>query len=73
MSCEKGVFGDDAENIFWETPELVDKLLSYLDLTSIKHLAEFHKVIRHSLEQAAQEDFPRGSDHPQLDSVRIRN
>ena len=35
--------------IFWETPELVDKLLSYLDLTSIKQLAEFHKVTRRIL------------------------
>ena len=52
MSFEKGIFGDDAEYIFWETSELVDKLLSYLDLTSIKQLAESHKVTRHILGNA---------------------
>ena len=49
MSFEKGIFGDDAEDIFWGTPELVQKLLSYLDLTSIRHLAESHKVTRRIL------------------------
>ena len=50
----KGVFGDGAEDIFWGTPELVEKLLSYLDLTSIKHLAESesHEAIRRILGNA---------------------
>ena len=46
MSHEIRLFGDDAEKIVLGTPELVEKLLSYLDLPSIKHLAEFHKVTR---------------------------
>ena len=31
---------------FLETPELVEKLLPYLDLASTKHLAESHKLTR---------------------------
>ena len=46
MSHEIRLFGDDAEKIVLGTPELIEKLLSYLDLPSIKHLAEFHKVTR---------------------------
>ena len=46
MSHEIRLFGDDAEKIVLGTPELIEKLLSYLDLLSIKHLAEFHKVTR---------------------------
>ena len=31
---------------FLGTPELVEKLLPYLDLTSTKHLAESHQLTR---------------------------
>lgn len=44
-----GLCHDDvatAERQFRETPELVEKLLPYLDLTSTKHLAESHKLTR---------------------------
>ena len=81
MSFEKGIFKDGkAEDIFWVTSELVEELLSYLDLTSIKHLAESHKVTRRILGNAftwnrliIQEGVPRGSDCQQLDAVHIRN
>ena len=37
---------------FWGTPELVEKLLPYLDLTSTKHLAEAQKLVRKILRKA---------------------
>ena len=40
MSCVKS----EAENQFWETPELVDMLLTFLDLQSTLHLAQNHEV-----------------------------
>ena len=42
--------GDGAERIFWETPELREKLYSYLDLGSLVHLTEGHKLTRESLD-----------------------
>ena len=35
-----------AENKFWATPELVQKLLQVLDLAAIKELAEVHQLTR---------------------------
>ena len=37
---------------FWETPELVEKLLPYLDLSTTKLLAESHKLTRKILKKA---------------------
>ena len=41
-----GIGGVDAEREFWGTPELVENLILYLDLASIKQLAESHKLTR---------------------------
>ena len=41
-----GIGGVDAEKEFWGTPELVENLILYLDLASIKQLAESHKLTR---------------------------
>ena len=38
--------GDNAERKFWTTPELVEKLISHLDLPSIEQLARPHKLTR---------------------------
>ena len=38
--------------IFWVTPELREKLYPYLDLGSLFHLAECHKLTRESLKKA---------------------
>ena len=46
-SCE-----DSAEWKFWRTPELVDKLLTFLDARSTKLLAESHKLTLQILGQA---------------------
>ena len=48
--------GDGAEMIFWETPELREKLYPYLDLGSLVHLAECHNLTR----EIDQEDLSRG-------------
>ena len=53
MSSSGGLGWDDtAVRQFWETPELVEKLLLYLDLSSTKHLAELHKLTRQMLRKA---------------------
>ena len=53
MSSAGGLGWDDtAVRQFWETPELVEKLLLYLDLSSTKLLAEFHKLTRQMLRKA---------------------
>ena len=44
--------GDGAERIFWANPELREKLFPYLDLGSLFHLAECHKLTRESLKKA---------------------
>ena len=49
MSVEDGVRGGNAERKFWGTPELVENLLPYLDLESIKQLAKCHKKTRQIL------------------------
>ena len=48
-----GSLGEDdtALGKFWETPELVEKLLPYLDLNSTKQLAESHKLTRKILKK----------------------
>ena len=48
-----GSFDEDdaAVRKFWETPELVEKLLPYLDLNSTKHLAESNKLTRKLLKK----------------------
>ena len=46
MSVEEVSGEFNAERKFWGTPELVEKLVSFLDLASIKQLAEFHKLTR---------------------------
>ena len=33
-----------AEKMFWKTPELVDKLISFLDVESVSRLAELHQL-----------------------------
>ena len=52
MSLEDGIRGDGTEHAFWKIRELVEKLLPYLGLESIKHLAEVHKLTRHILGKA---------------------
>ena len=53
MSLVGGFAWDDrAVRQFWETPDLVEKLLPYLDLTSTKLLAESHKLTRQMLRKA---------------------
>ena len=54
MSLVVAVFAwdDRAVRQFWETPDLVEKLLPYLDLTSTKLLAESHKLTRQMLRKA---------------------
>ena len=62
-SCE-----DSAEWKFWRTPELVDKLLTFLDAGSTKLLAESHDLTLQILGQAFNWDkltkrtFPVGED-----------
>ena len=52
MSSAKSLGEDDTVvRKFWETPELVEKLLPYLDLDSTKHLAESHKLTRKLLKK----------------------
>ena len=52
MSLEDGIYGDGTEWAFWKIRELVEKLLHYLEMDSIKHLAEFHELTRHILRKA---------------------
>ena len=55
MSSVGGLVGDEetaAVRQFWETSELVETLLPYLDLTSTKLLAESHKLTRQMLRKA---------------------
>ena len=44
MSFKGEISGDIAVKKFWKIAELVEKLLPYLDLDSIKNLAEFHEL-----------------------------
>ena len=48
-----GSLGEDETALrkFWATPELVEKLLPYLDLNSTKHLAESHQLMRKILKK----------------------
>ena len=48
MSSEQS----EAEKKFWESPELIDTLLSFLDLESTLHLAKAHEVTRNILESS---------------------
>ena len=48
-----------SERKVWQSPELLDKLLSYLDVSSTLHLAQAHAfTIQVLLEQVHQEDLP---------------
>ena len=47
MSCEQS----EVEKKFWETPELINNLLLFLDLKSILHLARAHKITQNILER----------------------
>ena len=49
MSVEEGIGGVDEVRKFWGTPELVEKLITFLDLESIKQLAKSHKLTRQIL------------------------
>ena len=49
MFSDEGIGAVDAERKFWATPELVEKLLPFLDLESIKQLAKSHKLTRQIL------------------------
>ena len=46
MSQENRASGSTSREKFWMTPVIVSKLFPYLDLMSIKNLAEFHAVTR---------------------------
>ena len=50
MSLESRMLGDLEK--FWMTPELFSKLFPYLDLKSIKNLAEYHALTRKILRNA---------------------
>ena len=49
MSLEDGIHEDGTEWAFLKIPELVERLLQYLDLESIKHLTKSHELTRHIL------------------------
>jgi len=49
MSLEDGTRRDAAQKRFWRIPELHAKLLTFLDLDSIKNLAEAHEFTRQIL------------------------
>ena len=59
---------DYAVKKFWGRPEFVEKLLPYLDLASIKHLAGFHQLTRNILKKAfiwkklVKRTFPEDED-----------
>ena len=42
----------EAAKIFWRTPELVEKLLPFLDLDTTLHLAQTHRVTRELLNKS---------------------
>ena len=44
--------GEDAERKFWRTPELVDKLILYLDVKS--ELAQVHQLTPQVLQEGAR-------------------
>ena len=76
MSLGEGLAKSNAEKKFWETPELVEKLLHFLDLASTKELAESHRLTRQILQgvffwnKLIKNTFPEGGninvDHEQL-------
>ena len=74
MSVEEGIGGFDAEKKFWGTPELVEKLLFFLDLESIKQMAASHKLTRKILgktfmwKQLIKRIFPRDHNIDPMDS-----
>ena len=43
---------ESAEKTFWKTPELVDKLIPFLDVESVARLAEAHQLTAQVLEDA---------------------
>ena len=49
MPVQEGIDELSRERKFWRTPELVEKLLAFLDLASIKELAKSHKLTRQIL------------------------
>ena len=57
-----------AEYNFWKNPELVEKLLSFLDSGSLKCLAEAHKLTLETLQRASvwnkllRKTFPNGKN-----------
>ena len=67
-----------AEKRFWATPELVENLLPFLDLASVKELAEANQLTRTILSGAfvwkklIEKTFPEGGnndvDHGQMPS-----
>ena len=72
MSDEEGIGGVDAKGKFWEMPELVEKLLPFLDLESINQMAKSHKLTRKILgktlvwNQLIKRIFPKDHDiHPE--------
>ena len=75
MAVEEGICGVDAEMKFWGTPELVEKLLPFLDLESIKQLSTFQKLTRQILgktfvwNQLIKRTFPRDHNIDPEDSV----
>ena len=68
MSLGDGLAEFDAEKKFWATPELVEKLLPFLDLASTKELAEAHQLTRQILggvlawNKLIKKTFPKGEN-----------
>ena len=52
LDIEEKTGGSGAEKKYWRLPELVEKLLPFLDLDSIRELAKAHKLTRQILGRA---------------------
>ena len=48
--------GRTAEKMFWKLPELVDKLISFLDVESVSKLAEVHQLTAQVLQSKSAWD-----------------
>ena len=67
----------EAAKKFWGTPELVDKLLPFLDLESTLHLAQVHELTRDILQGSfgrnkliSRTCLQEGGDHPTIEEER---
>ena len=74
MPVQEGIDELSRERKFWRTPELVEKLLAFLDLASIKELAKSHRLTRQILgksfvwNQLIKKIFPKDHNIDPVDS-----